>query len=135
MWYYVEKWGGGQMLCNRIKQFREYNNINPEQIAEIIGVSTNTYEEFESGKAVPTIDIIEKLAKSYKVTIDEFYGYTPRLTLHDKNFDFSTDVPEQTLKMSDLSWDEIQLILHYRQLEDKESLIKNVLQQNNNENK
>ncbi len=118
------------MLCNRIKQFREYNKIQPEHIAEIIGVSTNLYEDFESGKAVPTIDIIEKLAKSYKVTIDEFYGYTPRLTLHDKNADFPTDVPEQTLKISDLSWDEKQLILYYRQLEDKEPLIKTIVEVN-----
>lgn len=115
------------MLFNRIKQFREYNKLTPEQVAEIVGVSTDTYKDFELGKATPTINIVEKLAKSYKVTIDEFYGYTPRLTLYDNNIDFSKDVPESTLKMSDLSWDEAQLILYYRQLEDKEPIIKKII--------
>ena len=118
------------MLCNRIKQFREYNNLEQKQVADVIGISEELYKEFEYGRAVPTIDIIEKLAKCYKVTVDEFYGYTPTLTLYDKSVDFGDDVDNKTLKLSDLSWDETQLILHYRQLEDKEPLIKEIIKQN-----
>lgn len=119
------------MLCNRIKQFREYNKLTAEQVANVIGTDVNTYNDFEKGEAIPTIDVIEALAKSYKVTIDEFYGYTPRLTLHNNNIDVSDDIPESILKMSDLSWDEAQLILYYRQLENKEEMLKSFIENDN----
>lgn len=132
LWYYVENYGGGdKMLCNRLKQFREYNGLVAENLAQILEISTEQYKAFESGKDTPTIDIIEKLAECYKVTIDEFYGYTLRLEVYDKSIEpFDEDVDEKILKMADLSWDEVQLILHYRSLEDKEDLIKKIIKKN-----
>lgn len=120
------------MLCNRIKQFREYNNLTPSVLADVLGIDVTEYESFETGRTVPTIDIIMKLAECYKVTIDEFYGYTPRLTLNTNEFDdFDDDaVDEKTLKMSDLSWDEIQLILYYRNSTNKEDVISAVISEN-----
>lgn len=119
------------LLCNRIQQFREYNKLEPTQLAEILNIDVELYNDYESGKAVPPIDIITKLAKSYKVTVDEFYGYTPRLTLHAKDDDFFDEpLDERILKMSDLSWDEAQLILHYRNLDDKDELISQIIKKN-----
>lgn len=119
------------MLCNRLKQFREYNGLEAENLAQILDITTEQYKALESGRDIPTIDIIEKLAKCYKVTVDEFYGYTPRLTVYDKDMEpFDEDVDEKTLKMADLSWDEAQLILHYRSLEDKDSFIKKIIKKN-----
>lgn len=119
------------MICNRMKQFREYNGLEATELAKFIGISEELYKSFESGVAVPTIDIIQKLARCYKVTVDEFYGYTPRLSVYDKSMDLSDDdVDERLLKMSNLSWDEAQLILHYRSLEDKDSLITEIIKKN-----
>lgn len=120
------------MLCNRIKQFREYNNLTPSVLADVLGIDVTEYESFETGRTVPTIDIIMKLAECYKVTVDEFYGYTPRLTLNTNEFDdFDDDaVDEKALKMSDLSWDEIQLILYYRNSTNKEDVISAVISEN-----
>lgn len=120
------------MLCNRIKQFREYNNIAPAALAGILGIDVAEYNSYESGKAVPTIDIIMKLAECYKVTIDEFYGYTPRLTLHSQEFEVfdDDDVDEKILKLSDLSWDELQLILHYRNSCNKDKVMGMVISEN-----
>lgn len=117
------------MLCNRIKQFREYNELEPSVLADILEITVEEYNSYESGKNVPTIDIVSKLAECYKVTVDEFYGYTPRLTLHTNDLDdFDDDnVDEKILKMSDLSWDEAQLILHYRTLENKDELISQII--------
>ncbi len=114
------------MLCNRIRQFREYNKLEKSQLAEILEIDADLYNDYESGRKSPSIDIIEKLARCYKVTIDEFYGYTPRLTLHTKQDDifFDESVDETILKMSDLSWDEAKLILLYRNTTDKEQIIK-----------
>lgn len=118
------------MLCNRIKQFREYNNLDCALVAEVLGITEEEYKAFESNKAIPDIDIITTLSKFYKVTINEFYGYTPRLALHseEKEFQFD-DVSENILKMSDLSWDEAQLILYYRaHKNDDDEIIKRILE-------
>ncbi len=123
------------MLCNRIKQFREYNGLPNKLIAETLGVELRLYNDFESGKSIPTIDIIEKLCKYYKVTVDEFYGYTPRLTLYDKGAEFDENiVNEQLLKMSNLSWEEAQLILYFRSIEEKDDIISEIIKRNFEEN-
>ena len=116
------------MLCHRMKQFREYNKLNCKLLAELLNITEDEYKAFESNKATPTIDIITKLSVFYKVTVDEFYGYTPRLTLHSSEDDLVFDnVSENILKMSDLSWDEAKLILAYRNSSKKEEFIKTLL--------
>lgn len=119
------------MLCHRMKQHREYNNLDCKLLAEVLGITENEYRDFESNKAIPTIDIITKLAKIYSVTVDEFYGYTPRISVHSSENEIQfDDVSENLLKMSDLSWDEAQLILYYRLYEgdDKDEIIKKILE-------
>ena len=118
------------MLCNRIRQFREYNKLDVAHLAEILEIDVKLYNDYESGRAIPSIDIIENLARCYKVTVDEFYGYTPRLTLHSNDDDFfDEDVSETILKMSDLSWDEAKLILLYRNAKNKDDIIKAIIEE------
>ena len=127
--------GGDIMLCNRIKQFREYNKLKENILADFLGISIETYKNYESGKEAPNIDIITKLAQCYKVTVDEFYGYTPRLALNsDDNLSYEDDVPLSVLKMSDLSWEEAQLILYYRSAEPDDELINKIIKKNNENN-
>ena len=119
------------MLCNRIKQFREYNKLDCKQVADVLGISENEYKNFECNKALPTIDTILTLTKLYKVTVDEFYGYTPHITLHSESKDFIFDeVSENILKMSDLSWEEAQIILYFRAHKEDEAdeIIKKILE-------
>lgn len=120
------------MLYNRLKQFREYNMLDYKLLAEVLGITENEYKDFESNKTTPTIDIITKLARLYKVTVEEFYGYTPRLSLHSNENDIIfDDVNENILKMSDLSWDEAQLILYYRAHKNEDDeIIKRILDKN-----
>ena len=119
------------MLCNRIKQFREYNKLDCKLVADILGITEEEYKALESNKEKPTIDIIIDLAALYKVTVNEFYGYNPRLTLQtNENEPQFDDVEEKLLKMSDLSWDEAQLILYYRAHRDEvaDEVINKILQ-------
>ncbi len=115
------------MLCSRMKQFREYNGLSPEHISEFIGISPEEYAYLESGEETPNIDIIEKLAKCYKVTIEEFYGYSPRLSFYNENNKSNNNVEEKILKMSDLSWEESQLILYFRSIEEKDDIISEII--------
>ena len=114
------------MLCHRIKQFREYNKLEKDQIAEALGIDVALYNDYENGRQFPSIDIIEKLARCYKVSTDEFRGHTPLLSVYTKENDIFLDEPvdETLLKMSDLSWDEANLILLYRNATDKEQILK-----------
>ncbi len=118
------------MLCNRMKQFREYNKLDCALVAEVLGITEAEYKDFENNKAIPTIDTITSLASFYKVTVDEFYGYTPRLSLHSRENEIQfDDVSENILKMSDLSWDEARLILYYRAHKDEDDeIIKKILE-------
>ena len=119
------------MLCNRMQQFRDHNKLDCKLVAEVLGISENEYKDFENNKALPTIDIITTLSKFYKVTVDEFYGYTPRLSLHSQENEIQfDDVSENILKMSDLSWDEAQIILYYRahKNDDDDEIIKKILE-------
>lgn len=113
------------MLCNRITQFREYNKIDPETIAKSLDIDLNEYLKFESGEIIPDIGILTKLSMIYKVTINEFYGHTPRLSLHNepplntaKNDEFDA------LKFAELSIDEKEIILAYRLTDNKEKFLK-----------
>ena len=125
------------MVGNYIKQFREYNNIKEEILADFLGISLETYRNYEKGIENPGIDIIEKLAHCYKVTTDEIYGKSPRLALHSDitPLDDDESVPQKILKMSDLSWDEMQLILYYRAADPDDELIRKIIQKNNDDNK
>lgn len=128
------------MIHHRMKQFREYNGLEKWMIAELLDISADEYELLENGKNEPTIDLIQDLARCYKVTVDEFYGYTPRVTLHsndDKFDDLDDGVPSSLLKMSDLSWEESQIILYYRKYGSDDEVIKSILEKNfpQNDNK
>ena len=111
------------MLFNRIVQFREYNKIPIETIAKALNISQEEYLKYESGTIMPDMATITSLAKIYKVTVNEFYGPTPRLTLHD---DPDTTQPElnsdKEFKFAELSIDEKELILKYRLSENKEEI-------------
>ena len=119
------------MIGSRIRQFREYCGMHPEQVAKSLGVEVQRYLSFEEGTEIPTIDLLEKIAAIYKVTLDELYGYSPRVTVMspDREDRLGERVQPDLLKMSDLSWEEQQLVLTYRLRPDKEQFIQRVLEQ------
>lgn len=126
------------MLSNRIKQFREYNKISCEILAKLLGITETDYNNLENGTLSPSIFQIERLAFFYNVTVDEFYGFSPRLTLNtpqEKPLTDDDEVDQSILKLSDLSWDEVQVLLHYRSSENKEEIIKRIINSKDNDKK
>ena len=118
-------------LCNRLKQFRKYNKLDCKLLAEILGITEEEYKDLEANKTKPTIDMIQTLSLLYKVTVDEFYGNTPRLSLHSEENDIIfDDIEEDTLKLADLSWEEALLILRYRVKDgnEKERIMQSLLE-------
>jgi transcriptional regulator with XRE-family HTH domain len=49
-------------LINTIKERRENLKVNQENLAKLSGVGLRTLKQFESGKANPTLQTIQKIA-------------------------------------------------------------------------
>ena len=123
-------------LYNRLKQFRKYNKLDCKLLAEILGITEEEYKDLEANKTKPTIDMIQTLSLLYKVTVDEFYGNTPRLSLHSEENDIIfDDIEEDTLKLADLSWEEALLVLRYRAKDgnEKERIMQSLLEKREEE--
>lgn len=58
----------------RLKAFREDKNITQEQLAEAIGYGKSTVSFWENDLKVPSITVIIKIAKHYKVSADYLLG-------------------------------------------------------------
>ncbi len=58
------------MLADNLIFLRNIKGLTQEQVAEVIGISRQSYSKWEQGETCPGIDKCDKLAKLYGVTID-----------------------------------------------------------------
>lgn len=63
-------------ICDNLRVLRARERYSMEDIAEIIGVSRQSVAKWESGESLPDIDKCVKLAKLYKVTLDDLVNAT-----------------------------------------------------------
>ena len=73
----------------RIRQSRIAAGLNQSQLASIVGVTSNSVTNWESGSRRPDIDILKKICIALKVSADELLGiaqFDMRPSEHEKNF-------------------------------------------------
>jgi transcriptional regulator with XRE-family HTH domain len=58
----------------RLKEMRSFHNFTQVQISKALGISQQTYTGYETGKHMPDIDTLVKLADIYKVSADYILG-------------------------------------------------------------
>jgi len=58
------------VLADNLIFLRNIKGLTQEQVAEVIGISRQSYSKWEQGETYPDIDKCDKLAKYYGVTID-----------------------------------------------------------------
>lgn len=58
------------MIFKNLRALREDNDVRQREIAEYLGVSQNTYSQYENGVIALTDQILIKLADFYSVSID-----------------------------------------------------------------
>ncbi|MGF0039410.1 helix-turn-helix transcriptional regulator [Peptoniphilaceae bacterium SGI.131] len=63
-------------LINKLKEFRMGKGLNQEDLGKIIGVSRQTISSIERGDYTPSIIICLKLAKEFKVAVEDIFNYT-----------------------------------------------------------
>lgn len=60
----------------RLKEIREDRDLTQKQIAEILNVTQQTYQRYETGEITIDIYSLIKLAKYYNVSLDYLVGLT-----------------------------------------------------------
>ncbi|MFA9213341.1 MAG: helix-turn-helix domain-containing protein [Candidatus Methylacidiphilales bacterium] len=75
-------------IADNIKKLREDKGLMQKEVYNEIGLKPAHYNKLEKALVEPSLDILEKLAYFYGVTIDEIVHYrnaTPKaITLQDK---------------------------------------------------
>lgn len=60
-------------------QARKQNGLSQEQVAEKLGVSRQTISKWETDETIPDIYQAQKLARLYKMSLEEIINYNPDL--------------------------------------------------------
>ena len=63
-------------MKNKIKVFRAMHDLTQEDLAQIVGVTRQTILAIEKGKYVPSLDLAFKIARHFKVNIEEVFTYS-----------------------------------------------------------
>jgi putative transcriptional regulator len=63
--------GNGTPMKNKIKVFRAMNDLTQDSLAHVIGVNRQTILAIEKGKYVPSLDLAFRIARYFKVNVEE----------------------------------------------------------------
>ncbi len=61
------------MITNYIKIYREKSGVTQEELAAAVGVSRQTIISIEKGNYEPSLGLALKLAKIFKVRVEEIF--------------------------------------------------------------
>ncbi len=62
-------------MKNRLEEIRKQNNMNQEDLAAVLEVSRQTIGSLENGRYNPSITLAFKIAKYFKMSIEEIFIY------------------------------------------------------------
>lgn len=62
-------------MNNKIKIFRATGNLTQEQLADQLGVSRQTVVAIESDKYLPSLGLAFKIARLFKVNIEDVFSF------------------------------------------------------------
>lgn len=83
---YVVKPLNIDLFLLRLRQERKNKNLSQLYIADILNLTKSTYNKYELGIVIPSIDKIITLSKFYKVSMDYLLGKKDeRITKQDNN--------------------------------------------------
>ena len=56
-------------FSERLKELRLQNNLSQEKMSRKLDIVTSTYIYYETGKRLPSIELLTRIAKVFKVSI------------------------------------------------------------------
>lgn len=63
-----------EALFKNLRNLRISYNLTQDEVAKILGKDRSLIAKYESGKAVPPLDILRVLSKLYNVSVDRLCG-------------------------------------------------------------
>lgn len=69
---------GKETRCKILRSLRESKGLKQSDLAELLGLSQQGYQRYESGVAEPSMDGLAALADFYGVTTDYLLGREPQ---------------------------------------------------------
>lgn len=66
---------GVAAMKNNLKIYRAMYNLTQEELADKIGVSRQTVNAIESNKYLPSLGLAFKIARLFKVKVEEIFSY------------------------------------------------------------
>lgn len=71
-------------LGNQIRRLRKKENLSQEQLAEKIGIATNSLSSIETGNAFMTIHTLEKILNAFNISPKELFDF-PEISTDEVN--------------------------------------------------
>ena len=122
-------------LGESLKKIRKQYKMTQEDIAKLLGISRSGYTYYETGKTIPSVEVLQKLSAIYNTTIDVIVGNPIRENSDRRYYADILSVSEgNTDPLIYMKKDEQALIMAFRLLteEEKEKLQTVVMDMINN---
>ena len=72
-------------LAESLKNIRKQYKMTQEEISKLLGISRSGYTYYETGKTVPSIEMLRKLSAIYSTSVDAIIG-NPSRENHDSRY-------------------------------------------------
>lgn len=112
-------------LAENLRRLRDDYNYTQTQIAEKLNISRQAYSNYETGKRIPDIDMLIRIADIYQITLEQLLvqNCSKAGIINEISRPYFTAMVADTEDMIYLSQEETELILHFRNASDEDRRI------------
>lgn len=117
-------------LAVNLRRLRLDNNYTQKHIAEMLNLSRQAYSNYETGKRIPDLDLLIRIADIYGVTLEQLITQTctGNGVIHESPGPYFTGKLNDGNDSIYLTGEEVELLTKYRNtIEDDRRLIRKVL--------
>lgn len=98
------------MFSERLKTLRKEKGISQADVAEFLGISKAAYGFYESGRNMPSVDILMNIATYFDVSIDYILARSNFRSLRTNQYVEAAQMKNDLDKLADLPDDDKQMI-------------------------
>ncbi|MGM0214190.1 helix-turn-helix domain-containing protein [Enterococcus sp. AZ109] len=97
------------MFGMRLTQLRKQRGLTQNDVAKILGIARTTYSSYEQGRRSPDVEIQNKIADYFNVSLDYLHGRekTEDYTLTEKQLRVASHIDDVLVE------EQLEEIIHY----------------------
>ena len=117
-------------LANNLRYLRKKHGLTQKALSKMLNISRQAYSNYETGKRIPDIDMLIRIADIYEVTLEQLLTQTCTKTgiINETTGPYFASriiASEDTVYLTE---EELELVTHYRSAgEDERKLTRKVL--------